>query len=65
MALVALADYLANTLVPGTCDLGFDPNYVDENTLIAGSGLTVESVIAEYGTFKEAVCKSSIYLDLR
>ena len=64
VALVALADHLAHSLVPDTCDLGYDVDTVDLNGLINASGLTPETVTAENEAFKAAVRKSSIYLDL-
>jgi HD-like signal output (HDOD) protein len=65
VALVALADHLAHTLVPAvTCDLGFDAGRVDWKLLIKAAGLTDDTVAAEHGAFKDAVRKSSIYLDL-
>ena len=65
VALVALADYLAHTLVPATCDLGFDRGSVSEDDLHAAAGLTVEAVTSEHTALKDAVSRSSIYLDLR
>jgi hypothetical protein len=65
VALVALADYLAHTLGPAaTCDLGFDAGRVDWKVLIKAAGLSADTVDAEHGAFKDAVRKSSIYLDL-
>lgn len=64
LALVALADYLANTLIPATCDLGFDPENVDGDNLMACSGLTDEAVAEQYDALKDVVVQSSIFLDL-
>ncbi len=64
LALVALADYLANTLVPSNCDLGYDPENVPGDTLMTSSGLTADAVADEYDSLKGEVAKSSIFLNL-
>ncbi len=65
VGLVALADHLAHTLEPSTCDLGFDRGIVSEDDLHAAAGLTPETVADKHGTFQYAVQRSAIYLDLR
>jgi len=64
LALVALADYLANILVPPNCDLGFDPENVAGDNLMMCSGLNPEVLAVEYGALNDEVAKSSIFLDL-
>jgi HD-like signal output (HDOD) protein len=64
LALVALADFLANTLDPTRCDLGFDSAAVNGPDLMAKCGLTPEDVSAEEDAFHEAVRQSAIFLDL-
>jgi HD-like signal output (HDOD) protein len=65
LAVVALADYLAHTLVPPSCDLGFDASLVDPAKLMSAAGLSLEEVEGARESLLAAVCKSSIYLDLR
>jgi len=65
VALVALADYLAHTLEPPACDLGFDRDSVNEEDLRAAAGLTGEDVAGEKAVLHDVVRQSSIYLDLR
>jgi HD-like signal output (HDOD) protein len=64
LALVALADYLANTLVPSACDLGFDPENVCGDNLMTCAGLTPTAVADQYDALKDVVRQSSIFLDL-
>jgi len=65
VALVALADYLANTLVPPRSDLGFDPKLVDSVALHRNANLTVRQVEENLDQIREAVNLASAYLDLR
>ena len=65
VALVALADYLANTLVPPRSDLGFDPKLVDSVSLHQNAGLDVRQVEENLDQIREAVNLASAYLDLR
>ncbi len=64
VALVALADYLAHTLVPATCDLGFDSGTVNRETLHSAAGLKIDAVTTQYTVFQEAVTQSASFLDL-
>lgn len=64
LALVALADNLANTLAPSSCDLGFDPENMAPDNLMTCSGLTAEAVAEQYDSLNDEVAKSSIFLDL-
>jgi HD-like signal output (HDOD) protein len=64
VALVALADYLAHTLVPTPSDLGFDPGEVDLEALCEAVGLEKQAVETGLPTFQEAVRKSTIFLDI-
>ncbi|MCK9997373.1 MAG: HDOD domain-containing protein [Candidatus Krumholzibacteria bacterium] len=65
VSLVALADYLAHTLVPAKCDLGFDADSLNVKDLHMASGLTMEEVSDQEETLRNVVSKSSIYLDIR
>jgi HD-like signal output (HDOD) protein len=65
VALVALADYLANTLVPPSCDLGFDPDSMNVEDLHLAAGLIREEVAGQEDFLKDVVSQSSIYLDIR
>jgi len=55
VAVVALSDYLANTMAPARSDLGFDPAHCDAEALHAAAGLTVPQVEAELRAMHEAV----------
>ncbi|PID79734.1 hypothetical protein CSB20_09205 [bacterium DOLZORAL124_64_63] len=65
VALVALADYLANTLSPPRSDLGFDPRLIDVQSLHRNAGLDVRTVEDNLAQIREAVQLASAYLDLR
>ncbi len=64
VALVALADYLANTMEPPRSDLGFDPKLVDVAKLHQNAGLEIKNVELCLDGIKEAVELASAYLDL-
>jgi HD-like signal output (HDOD) protein len=64
LALVRLADYLAHTLTPSSCDLGFDEARTRPAQLRAEAGLTRKSLEEAREDILAAVVKSSIYLDL-
>jgi putative nucleotidyltransferase with HDIG domain len=64
LALVALGDYLANTMDPPRTDLGFDPNQVDVAALHHQAGLTVGTVEGYLPDLQETVEKSLIFVDL-
>ena len=64
VALVALADYLAHTLVPAHCDLGFDPGEFNVEDLHMASGLNMEQITDQENDLREIVSQSSIYLDI-
>ncbi len=64
LALVALADYLANTMEPSRSDLGFDPRHTDAGRLHAAAGLSVEEVEAALPTMREAVRLASVFVNL-
>lgn len=64
LALVSLADYLANTMEPPRSDLGFDPREVDPAQLHACANLTVKAVEDELGEIRESVRLASTFLDL-
>ena len=64
VALVALADYLANTMEPPRSDLGFDPRHADAGRLHAAAGLTLEQVEAELPAMREAIRLASVFVNL-
>lgn len=64
LALVALGDYLANTMEPPRCDLGFDPAGIDVAGLHSACGLTVTGIEAILPELQETVDRASIYLDV-
>lgn len=63
-ALVALADYLANTFEPARSDLGFDPAVVDAARLHDTAGVPVELVEANRDAIGDAVEKAGAFLHL-
>lgn len=64
VALVALADYLANTLEPSRSDLGFDPRFCNVADLHQVAGLPVDAVENDLERIRESVTLASAYLDL-
>lgn len=64
VALVALADYLANTMDPPVSDLGFDPRLVDSISLHAHANLSVPEVENHLGGIREAISLSTAFLTL-
>lgn len=64
VALVSLADYLSNTMIPPRSDLGFDPRLVDPVPLHQCANLTVKSVEDNLVEIRESVRLASGYLDL-
>ena len=64
VALVALADYLANTMEPPRSDLGFDPRHTDAANLHAAAGLTLEQVEAELPAMREAIRLAAVFVNL-
>ena len=64
VALVALADYLANTIEPSRSDLGFDPRLVDAVNLHAAAGIQIKDVEDRIAELREAIALASAYLDL-
>lgn len=63
-ALVALADYLANTVEPPRSDLGFDPAFADAGRLHEAAGLAPELVAAEQEAMADTVEKAGAFLKL-
>lgn len=63
-ALVALADYLANTFEPARSDLGFDPRLVDAARLHEAAGIPPEVVEANREALGDGVEKASAFLHL-
>jgi putative nucleotidyltransferase with HDIG domain len=64
LALVALADYLANTFDPPRSDLGQEIQPTDPAGLYAAAGVTEETVEENLGAIAESMVNSSVYLDL-
>jgi len=64
LALVSLGDYLANTMVPPRCDLGFAPEDIDVLGLHRAAGLAVVDVENDLPVLQEAVDQAAVYLDL-
>ncbi|MBE0567691.1 MAG: HDOD domain-containing protein [Krumholzibacteria bacterium] len=64
VAIVALADYLANTMEPSRSDLGFDPAQCDAQRLHEAAGLTVAQVEAELPAMREAVRLAAVFVNL-
>lgn len=64
VALVALADYLANTVDPPRSDLGFEPRLADPKRLHECAKLTVETVEEHLPQIRESIQLASAFLDL-
>ena len=64
VALVALADYLANTIEPPRNDLGFDPSRVHPLELHQTAGLEVSQVESLLPDLRDAIAQASVFLDL-
>jgi len=64
VALVALADYLANTLSAPRGDLGFDAAHVEPARLYEAAGLLPDVVEAGRAELDDAVDKASAFLSL-
>lgn len=64
LALVQLADYLANTVEPPRCDLGFDPRHTNSTALHECANLTVTLVEKNLADIRESVQLASAFLDL-
>jgi putative nucleotidyltransferase with HDIG domain len=65
VALVTLADYLANTMVPSHSDLGFDPKLVDPVQLHKNADIEVRFVEENLTKIRESVSLASAYLDIK
>ncbi len=63
-SLVALADYLANTMEPPRSDLGFDPRHVDPVSLHKSANLTVQDVNDNLTGIRDSIRLAFAYLDL-
>lgn len=63
-ALVALADYLANTFEPARSDLGFDPQLVDAARLHETAGIPAEMVEANREAIEAGVANAAAFLHL-
>jgi putative nucleotidyltransferase with HDIG domain len=64
MALVKLADYLANTMVPSRSDLGFDPRHVNPQALQVEAGIRIHELEENLSSLRDAVDLASDYLNL-
>ncbi len=63
-ALVALADYLANTIEPSRSDLGFDPTHIDVQALHLAANVTIEAVEENLSAMRESIANASSYLNI-
>lgn len=64
IALVALGDYLANTIKPPKSDLGFDPRNVNAVAIHEAAGMDFQIVDENMDEIQEAISQSSAFLDL-
>ncbi len=64
VAIIALADYLANTLEPPRSDLGFEPSLINVDGLHQSAGFEVNDVEAQLSDIRECISRASAYLDL-
>lgn len=64
VALVALADYLSNTVEPPHTDLGFDPRFVDPAALHDVAGIPVKAVEENLSAIRDSVALASAYLEM-
>lgn len=64
VALVVLADYLANTMEPPRSDLGFDPKLVDSVALHRNADIEVRFVEDHLPHIRESVRLASAFLDM-
>ncbi len=64
IALVSLADYLANTMEPPRGDLGFDPSHTDVETLHLAANVTIEAVEENLAAIRESVANASSFLTI-
>ena len=64
VAVVSLADYLANTVEPCRSDLGFDPVVCDASVLHQHAGLTVEQVERSLPEMHDQIARASAFMDL-
>ncbi len=65
VALVSLADYLANTMEPTRCDLGFDPKLVNPVQLHTNADIEVRFVEENLDQIRESVKLASAYLEIK
>jgi putative nucleotidyltransferase with HDIG domain len=63
-AVVALSDYLANTIEPPRGDLGFDPTLVDPAQLQDTAGIPVELIEANREALHDCIDKAGAFLRL-
>ena len=59
VALISLADYLANLLDPSASDLGFDAMVLDAERLYASAGLQRDEVEARLDDLRDAISAAS------
>lgn len=64
IALVSLADYLANTMEPPRSDLGADPTAVDVERLYLAAGVTLDDLEANLAQIRDSIAKAASYLNL-
>jgi len=64
VALVSLADYLANTMEPPRSDLGFDPKLVNPVQLHKNADIEVRFVEESLDKMRESIQLASAYMDI-
>ncbi len=64
VAVISLADYLANTVEPTRSDLGFDPGICDPQGLHDSVGLEIAEVEENLGKMREDIGRAAAFLDL-
>ncbi len=65
VALVALADYLANTMEPSSSDLGFDPRLINPAQLHKNADIEIRFVEENLDKMRESIRLASAYMDIK
>jgi len=63
-ALVALADYLANTMEPSRSDLGFDPRLCNPVALHSAADIPVKTIEDNLSSIRDEIIRASAFLDM-
>jgi len=64
VAIVALADHLANTLATPVSDLGGDPSLQQATVLYAAAGVTPAMVESRWPAIDESIAKATVFVNL-